>query len=518
MGYHVGQEDALKNRSTRLLFVTAGMLRKYAGGALRELRRVSHSSSGRAWWRELFPYDFVIVDEVHERSVDCDMALLLVKALMAALTDARNQAGLLQQRRNSCGNESRREGEAAGEMKLPLFRLIVMSATIRAQDFAVYLSSGSLNRFLRERDVWEERSALLDIQNSTHELSRRHAALMAERERARADQDIFRSLRRLEEDEPKLAKWTEEVVELGEQGGRWAKRCAQALSDRAEKGVSGSAVFSAREKQLAPLESAAEASLDREVTVQVAGEVIHEVEDLFLEDIQRLARVPFERDAAAAEAVKQWLPVAARVIGLDGPFGGGAKREGRESSSSTAAQRDPPSQIRRTSSPPRDANGEEENGNEGNGDEAEGGQDAGSDDNEEDASSDDGDFDAKRASLDDCNLELAAQILVKIHLAARRRGPHMQPAALVFLPGEREPERFTTLQSEAKADKRSGVEGAARGSFQGSLRSSACDASWTPKLRECRDKRLTEERRKAALLLTVQGEPAVEGRRQGTWT
>lgn len=164
MGYHVGHEDPCKSDATRLLFVTAGMLRKYVTGALRQLHLFEHTDRGirestptaihYASIRSAFPYDFVLVDEVHERSVDCDMALLLLKYLAVRVTTA-----------------------ALGKAQLPIFRIVVMSATISSNEFARFLGGESLNMFEAEHAVWEDQTFLLRIKEALEEVKHLRASL-----------------------------------------------------------------------------------------------------------------------------------------------------------------------------------------------------------------------------------------------------------------------------------------------------------------------------------------------------
>ncbi|OEH74835.1 hypothetical protein cyc_06768 [Cyclospora cayetanensis] len=157
VGYHVGHEEPCKSEATRLMFVTAGMLRKYVTRALRHLHiigkkpqcRLECSSDGvssmmHTSFRSSFPYDFVLVDEVHERTVDCDMSLLLLKCLAVKVTAAASVA----------------------RAPLPVFRIVVMSATISAHDFATFLAGESLNMFEAEHAAWTDQTLLLRIRGT----------------------------------------------------------------------------------------------------------------------------------------------------------------------------------------------------------------------------------------------------------------------------------------------------------------------------------------------------------------
>lgn len=90
VGYHVNRFQ-LSNKETKILFVTTGMMLQYL---------LHHPF-------RICKYDYVILDEVHEREVDLDFVLLIIKCLMSQFRH---------------------------------FRIILMSATINSSMFAVYFS------------------------------------------------------------------------------------------------------------------------------------------------------------------------------------------------------------------------------------------------------------------------------------------------------------------------------------------------------------------------------------------
>ncbi|CAI5986589.1 unnamed protein product [Closterium sp. NIES-64] len=104
LGYQVGyaiRMEARRSQRTRLLFCTTGLLlRRLLADPL--LAGVSH----------------VVVDEVHERSLDSDLLLLLLRFALL-------QRNLAQQ-------------QGPGQENLPLLRIVLMSATADAHAFADY--------------------------------------------------------------------------------------------------------------------------------------------------------------------------------------------------------------------------------------------------------------------------------------------------------------------------------------------------------------------------------------------
>lgn len=284
VGYHVGHEEPCKSEATRLMFVTAGMLRKYVTRALRHLHALRQKGcceddSGKIGsldpvaygsFRSLFPYDFVLIDEVHERSVDCDMAMLLIKCLAAKLTSG-----------------------AAGQVRLPVFRIIVMSATISASDFATFFSGESLNMFEAEHAAWKDQTDLLRIKSDLHGVhlpltNSMHTAELAEcLEEAEAHQYRLRKRERL----------------IG-----WAKGLSSSLHELARlwKNRRSQVMLEVLQEQLSSRGSSCTAQQWRRISntayvkgncVEVARQTNFPVEEVFWEELKDLAAAPLTATA-----------------------------------------------------------------------------------------------------------------------------------------------------------------------------------------------------------------------------
>ncbi|PHJ24549.1 putative atp-dependent rna helicase spindle-e [Cystoisospora suis] len=115
---------------------------------------------------DAFPFDFVVVDEVHERSVDGDLSLLFLKFLLVLqlapyalgkglLADeglVREQTRVTEERHPlSCSLASYAEGRE----RLIRFRVCVMSATVVTETFARYFSPSALADLLVEYRRWK---------------------------------------------------------------------------------------------------------------------------------------------------------------------------------------------------------------------------------------------------------------------------------------------------------------------------------------------------------------------------
>ena len=111
VGYHV-RLDAAYTKETRLLFCTTGiLLRKLAGGAGGggggeggdddELFPSSSSSSSPSSSLDLAGVSHVVVDEVHERSLQGDFLLAILRDVVVRRRRAYEEALLLRRRRRS---------------------------------------------------------------------------------------------------------------------------------------------------------------------------------------------------------------------------------------------------------------------------------------------------------------------------------------------------------------------------------------------------------------------------------
>ncbi|KAL8454910.1 hypothetical protein Emag_001276 [Eimeria magna] len=303
VGYHLGHEDPCRSSDTRLLFVTAGMLRKYTTGALRKLHVLGQTDFGcsfsstsagplpqnRLW--SIFPYDFVLVDEVHERSVDCDMALLLLKCLAVKLTTA-----------------------AAREVQLPLFRIVVMSATISANDFATFLSGESLNLFEAEHAAWTDQTRLLrlrgDLQRAEF-LTTGFLPVTTPRNLTLSEAELQRSGMRKRSS---LLSWAKNLsVLLNELTRLWKSRRSKDLLS----------VLREQQSSLAPKKllwlRISDSTSVRGNCVEVARQTNFPVEELFWEDLRDLAAAPFT--CPASQLMDVASPALLRFMGI-GPVDG----------------------------------------------------------------------------------------------------------------------------------------------------------------------------------------------------
>ncbi|KAL8275777.1 hypothetical protein Esti_000340 [Eimeria stiedai] len=303
VGYHLGHEDACRSADTRLLFVTAGMLRKYITGALRKLHVLGQTDVGcsssnmsvgslpQDRLRSIFPYDFVLVDEVHERTVDCDMALLLLKCLAVKLTTA-----------------------AAREVQLPLFRIVVMSATISASDFATFLSGESLNIFEAEHAAWTDQTRLLRLRGNlenSQQLSADISHVTLTCSQTVSEAELQRSALRKRNS---LLSWAKNLsVLLNELTRLWKSRRSRDLlrvlreqeSSLASGGRSG-------ERQWVRISDSASV---RGNCVEVARQTNFPVEELFWEDLRGLAAAPFA--CPASQLLDVASPALLRFMGID---------------------------------------------------------------------------------------------------------------------------------------------------------------------------------------------------------
>ena len=103
VGYHVGMESRA-SPETRIMFMTTGIFL---------MRLVNNPDS-------LHKYTHLIMDEVHERDLDIDFSLVVIKHLLAAM-EKKNQNGLN-------------------------FKLLLMSATFNTDLFANYFSKSSIRQ------------------------------------------------------------------------------------------------------------------------------------------------------------------------------------------------------------------------------------------------------------------------------------------------------------------------------------------------------------------------------------
>ncbi|WIA10273.1 hypothetical protein OEZ85_010471 [Tetradesmus obliquus] len=114
VGFRIGQKSVASS-STKILFTTAGLL-------LEELR-----ANGAAALRR---YSCLIIDELHERSVENDLLLACLHAMMvpgAAAAAAAAAAGA-----------TAAAAAAAGPAELPSLKLVLMSATANVERYKQY--------------------------------------------------------------------------------------------------------------------------------------------------------------------------------------------------------------------------------------------------------------------------------------------------------------------------------------------------------------------------------------------
>ncbi|KAL8439933.1 hypothetical protein Efla_004858 [Eimeria flavescens] len=301
VGYHIGHEDACKSDDTRLLFVTAGMLRKYVTGALRKLhvlgqqdtgsrsdsRSIGTCSGDRLRW--IFPYDFVLVDEVHERSVDCDMALLLLKCLAVKMTAA-----------------------AASGVRLPLFRIVVMSATISSSDFATFLAGESLNVFEAEHAAWIDQTRLFRLRGELLETQLMPAVLDSS-----ASNTEFPSEVECQQIEARkcdsLLCWARSLsVCFNELALLWKSRRSRALLRVLRDQHSSMATKRLSRSQW---KRVSDTSLVRGNCLEVARRTNFPVEELFWEDLRDLATASLT--ASASQLLEVASPTLSRFMGLE---------------------------------------------------------------------------------------------------------------------------------------------------------------------------------------------------------
>ncbi|CDJ27565.1 uncharacterized protein EMH_0088900 [Eimeria mitis] len=305
VGYHVGHEEACKSDETRLLFVTAGMLRKYVTGALRQLHMIGQTScsggstneevvSGHKL-RSIFPYDFVLVDEVHERTIDCDMALLLLKCLAVRMTVAAVRA----------------------QMELPAFRIVVMSATISANDFSTFLAGERLNIFQAEHAAWMEKTCLLRVKGAL-QVARLNAAHSASPKAPAGLTAAEKQLYEIRERE-RLIRWARSLVTpLNELACLWRTRRSKDLAAVfQEQHLSMPSRASCKRQHWRQISGTARA---RGNCVEVARHTNFPVEELFWDDIVDLAR--FSMTATAADLLDIASPTLLRYMGIDPDSGG----------------------------------------------------------------------------------------------------------------------------------------------------------------------------------------------------
>lgn len=400
VGYHVGHEEACKSNETRLLFVTAGMLRKYVSGALRQLRIIGQSSSGYRLneevaesqkLRSIFPYDFVLVDEVHERTMDCDMALLLLKCLAVKMTTAAIRA----------------------RMQLPLFRIVVMSATISANDFSTFLSGESLNIFEAEHSAWMDRTCLLQVKGTLQAASQGGTLPSS----TKAGLDLTTAEMQgdeMSERECLIRRARSLVTPMNELARLWKTRRTKDLV----------AVFQEQHLSM-PSRPLCKVQHWRHISgtarvrancVEVARRTNFPVEELFWDDIVDLARASMT--ASAADLLDIASPTLLRYMGID-PEGGEVLQ--------MAAQQGPMEEQKPRASLNR-----------------EGAfhylspwhSDAGTELNDDDEMIAGGDnFCSEEPRLNYWCVESAARLLLLIHVQCLLRNAS-QPGVLVFLPGE----------------------------------------------------------------------------------
>lgn len=289
------------------MFVTAGMLRKYVTGALRHLHILGQEGNdcgtgnegveplAYGSFRSVFPYDFVLVDEVHERTVDCDMALLLLKCLAVKITAA-----------------------AVGRIQLPIFRIVVMSATISASDFAAFLAGESLNMFQAEQAAWRDQTLLLrvkgDLQGAQHvrDLIMRSAASGTE-----GLSDVLMHQCALRKRE-RLIRWAKALsTSLNELAHLWKnRRSRDMLAVFREQQASMTLSGSPGRQQWRKISGTAYVKGN---CVEVARQTNFPVEELFWDDLRDLATMPLTSNSAQLLDVAS--PALLRLMGIESVAG-----------------------------------------------------------------------------------------------------------------------------------------------------------------------------------------------------
>ncbi|KAL8453160.1 hypothetical protein Emed_001030 [Eimeria media] len=421
VGYHLGHEDPCRSSDTRLLFVTAGMLRKYTTGALRKLHVLGQTDIGSSSSNtsggplpqdrlcSIFPYDFVLVDEVHERSVDCDMALLLLKCLAVKLTTA-----------------------AAREVQLPLFRIVVMSATISANDFATFLSGESLNLFEAEHAAWTDQTRLLRLRGDLQKAQLSTSGFLPVTTPCNERQSEAEMQRSALRQRSSLLSWAKNLsVSLNELTRLWKSRRSKDLLGVLREQQS-SLASDGRSKKLPWIRISDSASV-RGNCVEVARQTCFPVEELFWEDLRDLAAAPFT--CSSLQLLEVASPALLRFMGIgpidDEPFARGAsyglqsEAVGERKSLFGYAATSPSSSF---------AQGEE-------------GSVHWDDTGLQDVNADEYSLDAPKLMQRD--LEEAARLILLIYTQCLKRNVP-QRGVLVFLPGKPEILRMARALAEAK--------------------------------------------------------------------
>ena len=143
VGYHV-RLDASYTRDTRLLFCTTGILLRKLGGGGNELgedgeeeeEEASPSSSSL----DLSGVSHVVVDEVHERSLQGDFLLAILRDVVARRRRTHEEAVLALARASGKGGDGGASPSAPAVPPPPL-KVVLMSATLDSRLFASYFGS-----------------------------------------------------------------------------------------------------------------------------------------------------------------------------------------------------------------------------------------------------------------------------------------------------------------------------------------------------------------------------------------
>ncbi|GIQ79645.1 hypothetical protein KIPB_000317 [Kipferlia bialata] len=87
VGYHIGQHKK-RGPSTCITFMTCGMLQNYLSSALSPRAPLGEGSTSATSTADE-PFDIVVVDEVHERGIETDLCLALLKLLLSVMPTLR---------------------------------------------------------------------------------------------------------------------------------------------------------------------------------------------------------------------------------------------------------------------------------------------------------------------------------------------------------------------------------------------------------------------------------------------